>query len=188
MASTDSSRWNERYRQGWYSAPPQPPALLVDHAHLLPTQGLALDAAMGLGGGAGFLLAHGLQVVGVDISAVAASRAKACLPALWAVVADLSHFYLLPATFDVICNLYFLDRSLWPVYRRALHPGGLLFIVTFTRAMLEQKPEIDPQYLLEAGELCQAFEDWPVLFYEERWKSSEHGSPHAVASLITRSI
>ena len=184
--SEDALRWNIRYLQGWYSGDPQPPHLLLEHAGLLPTSGLALDAAMGLGGAASFLLEHGLRVIGVDISVVASTQAKRRFPALSAVVADLSVFYLPPATFDVICNFYYLNRSLWGEYRRALRKGGLLIIETLTRAMLEQKPDIDPGYLLEPGELRQAFEDWQILFYDEGWTQAEHGTPHAVASLVAR--
>ena len=64
---------------------------------------------------AAFLLARGLNVVGVDLSEVATREAKLRWPDLQAVLADLSHFGLPVAAFDVIINFYFLDRKLWPV-------------------------------------------------------------------------
>ena len=82
MSSGDADRWNSRYRSGPRTATDLPRSLLVDHANLLPSSGLALDIAMGLGGNAGFLIQRGLRVVGIDISLVALIRAKKHIPSL----------------------------------------------------------------------------------------------------------
>jgi hypothetical protein len=159
---------------------------LVENKHFLPRGGLALDAAMGLGGNAGFLLKHGLRVVGVDISSVAVGQAKARLPGLMAVIADLSYFYIPPHSFDAILNFYFLQRDLWPLYRSALRPGGVLFIETLTQEMLRLQPDTDPAYLLAPDELRRAFADWEILVYREGWERSRGGRLHPVASLVAR--
>jgi len=140
---------------------------------------------MGLGGNAAFLLARGLHVIGLDISEVAVRAAKARWPGLHAAVVDLSHFNLPAATFDVIVNFYFLDRRLWPMYRRALKPGGVLIIETLTHEMLTVRPDIDPIYLLKPGELGAAFEDWQVVTQRETWLNDE-GWLRAVAGLVGR--
>ena len=133
MPIQDAHRWNERYRENkHFSTFNSPRAFLIEHADLLPKQGLALDAAMGLGGNAGFLLERGLKVIGVDISEVAVRQAKARLPELMAVEADLTQFYLPDNTFDVIINFFYLQRDLWPQYVRALRPGGWLVLETLT--------------------------------------------------------
>ncbi len=186
MSAHDAERWNARYRESWYAGTVAPRQFLVDQAGLLPAQGLALEVAMGMGGTAGFLLERGLRVVGVDIAAVAVWQARARFPNLQAVVADLEAFYLPDLTFDVISNFYYLNRALWPGFRRALRPGGLLVFETLTRDMLVDMPDLEPGYLLEPGELRQAFADWEVLAYREAWIQSERGSRKAVASLAAR--
>ncbi len=186
MTPSDAHRWDERYRQDLQSRSRSPRPLLVENAGRLPVGGLALDVAMGPGTNAAYLLERGLQVVGVDVSAVAVGWAKARWPELMAVVADLNHFCLPGDTFDVVLNFYYLQRELWSAYRRILKPGGLLLIETFTQDMLAVKGEIDPQYLLEPGELRAAFQDWDILVYREGWVNSDHGNRRAVASLAAR--
>ncbi len=187
MENKDADRWNSRYlKNERFANYTQPRPFLLQNAGYLPTAGLALDLAMGLGGNSAFLLARGLQVLGVDISSVAVHKAKQRLPALMAVIADLTRFYLPPQSFDVILNFYYLQRDLWPQYLTALRPGGVLFFQTLTQEMLRFQPDTDPVYLLMPGELLQAFADWEVITYREGWEESRSGSPHAVASLVAK--
>ncbi len=187
MPQEDAERWDERYRDDQrYATFESPRPLLVEHSGLLPAEGLAIDAAMGLGGNAGFLLERGIRVIGVDISGVAVRRAKARLPGLMAVQADLTRFWFPPNTFDLILNFYYLQRDLWPTYLQGLRPGGLLFFETLTLKMLELLPETDPAYLLAPGELRQAFERLEILHYEEKWTAGRSGHQRAVASLVAR--
>lgn len=188
MPREDANRWNQRYRQPRYASISEPRAFLVQQERFLPNQGLALDIAMGLGANAGFLLEHGLKVVGVDISEDAAQSAKKRLPALDVIIADLTKFYLPTEKFDVILNFYYLQRDLWPEIRRALVPGGLLIAETMTVEMLQVQPEIDSKYLLNPGELHQAFGDWEVLDEREGWETSRQGHPRATASIAVRKL
>jgi tellurite methyltransferase len=185
MPVEDAERWNARYQEDKRYAGDIPARrFLVENADRLPLRGLALDAAMGLGGNAGFLLERGLRVVGVDISWVAARQAKAHLPRLMAVVADLTQLHLPDEAFDVILNFYYLQRDIWAQYRRALRPGGILVIETLMQEMHTIRPDIDPQYLLHPGELQAAFDDWQILAYREGWLETGTRHPRAVASLI----
>ena len=185
MPREDAIRWDARYISDKRHATRRGPrSFLVKNAGCLPGSGLALDVAMGLGDNAGFLLERGLDVVGVDISSVAVRRAKGRWPELMAVVADLTHFHLPPLTFDVILNFYYLQRELWPVYRRALRPGGILIMEALTQEMLSLKPATDPKHFLEPGELRQAFVDWQVLDYREGWLETGDEHRRAVASLV----
>jgi SAM-dependent methyltransferase len=187
MPLQDAERWNERYLQDKrYATFTGPRPFLVKNAHFLPTKGLALDVAMGLGGNAALLLERGLRVIGIDVSSVAVSTAKKRLPALMAVVADLADFHLPEARIDVILNFYYLQRDLWSQYQSALRPGGLLVIETLTHEMLRLHPETNPDYLLEPGELRQAFSEMEILVYREGWEESRVGQPQAVASLVAR--
>jgi tellurite methyltransferase len=187
MPSEDAERWNARYQEDErYAGDPPPRRFLVENAACLPLSGQALDAAMGLGGNAAFLLERGLQVVGVDVSWVAVRQARARLPGLMAAVADLTRFPLPDERFDVILNFYYLNRDLWAQYHRALRPGGILVIETLTQEMHSLRPDIDPSYLLHPGELKAAFGDWQILAEREGWVESGTRHPKAVASLIAR--
>jgi tellurite methyltransferase len=186
VSRNDAQRWDLRYQTEFRDSFEVPRPFLVENANLLPASGLALDVAMGLGGNADFLLKHGFHVIGVDISSVAIRRATAHLPGLMPVVADLTHFYLLPASFDLIINFLYLQCDLWPVYQAALKPGGILIFETLTQDMRIIHPEIDPQFLLKAGELATAFPTLQTLVYREGWQESLSKHPRALASLIAQ--
>jgi tellurite methyltransferase len=194
MPTEDANRWNLRYLADPRNSFEQPRTLLLEHADLLPFNGLALDIAMGLGGNASFLLQHGLRVIGVDISYVAVRKAKIELPTLLGVVADLHKFHIPPNTFDVIINFLYLQRDLWMPITIGLKKGGVLFIECLMEDMLSIHPEINPAFLLKAGELQQAFlqanlgMDLEILYYTEGWHSTVTSHPRATASLVARRI
>ena len=186
MAQSDAIRWNKRYQEArgdWHQAA-RP--FLVENARLLPEHGLALDLAMGMGQNSQFLLERGLEVIGVDISIIAARLASQRCPRLMAAVADLEHYRFPPAAFDVILNLYFLERNWFYEYSRLLKPGGVLVFETLASLMRTVKPELNPAHLLEPGELRAAFAGWDILVYREGWVESAHGHQKAVASMIAR--
>ncbi len=184
MSHPDTLHWNRRYEEENRASFERPRPLLLEQMWRLPVHGLALDAAMGLGGNAGCLLAHGLSVMGVDVSDTALCQAKARYPALMAVQADLAQFFLPEKTFDVILNFFYLERRIWPAYTQALKPGGILIFETLTDEMLAIHPEINPMYLLSPGELLHAFPELEVLVYREGWVEHATQHPRAVASLV----
>jgi tellurite methyltransferase len=182
----DADRWNERYQASRRYSFERPRPFLIQQAALLPGGGLALDAAMGLGGNSEFLLSRGLRVIGLDISEVAVRKACRRLPGLAAAVVDLTRIRLPHDFFDVIVNFFYLERELWRQYQQALKPGGLLVYETLTVDMLEMQPEIEREYLLEKGELARAFEDMEILQYREGWDEGEAGHRRATAALVAR--
>ena len=187
MPNPARERWDIRYKvEDNFSHYQGPRPYLVRCSEWLPASGLALDAASGLGNNAAYLLDCGLNVVGVDISSVGLRKARKRLPDLWAVQADLPRLEFPPATFDLIINFYFLERSLIPAYHRWLRPGGLLIFETLTTEMLNFKPELNPDFLLQPGELREAFNAWEILDYQEGWLSPQDGKQKAVASLAAR--
>lgn len=192
MSNEAASRWNIRYQEDSKNSFESPRALLLEHADLLPKEGLALDLAMGLGGNAGYLLQQGLRVIGVDISSTAVRKACARLPEMVGVVADLEHFYIPPNTFNVIINFFYLQRDLWLPITHGLKESGVLFIECLTEDMLSVHPEINPEFLLRSGELCQSFmegemgEKLDILYYREGWQPTENSHHRATASLIAR--
>lgn len=186
MPLEDAHRWNTRYQHDLRDSFTEPRSLLVDNAHLLPTSGLAIDLAMGLGGNAAFLIEYGLQVIGVDISDTAIRNACESLPQLIPVIADLTNFFLPVASFNVIINFFYLQRDLWPLIALALKPGGILIYETLTIDMQVIHPEIDPEFLLLPGELAQAFPGLQTITYKEGWQNLHSRHPRPVASLVAR--
>ena len=99
-----------------------------------------------LGCGAGIpatreLAGHGLQVIGVDFSAVQLRRARRLVPAARLIQADMTALQLRPASADAVVSLYALihvpladQQALFPRIRDWLRPGGyFLAIVGATR-------------------------------------------------------
>ncbi len=188
MPEADANRWNERYRQEQFSRRQAPRPLLVKNGNLLPQAGLCLDVAMGTGNNAAFLLKFGLSVVGVDIAAAGLRVARQNFPGLNCILADLTQICFPKQAFDVILNFYYLQRDLFSSFKSWLKPGGVLFFETLTTSMLEIKPDIQEEYLLQPGELRNAFSDWEIIQYSEGWSSSIHGHQRAIASMIARNI
>jgi tellurite methyltransferase len=186
MPANDAVRWNKRYREDQPMSSHTARSFLVENRHYIPGSGLALDVAMGTGANAALLLECGLQVVGVDISAVAVQQAKQRYPQIMALIGDLSELSFPDRKFDVILNFYYLQRDLWADFRRILKPGGLLILETLNVGMLAIKPDTHPDFLLRPGELRQAFQDWDLIAYREGVVPSDHNHSKAVSSLVAR--
>ncbi len=184
MSLIDADRWNLRYatnsRQTFASAR----TWLTSHVDVLPKTGLGLDIAMGLGGNGGFLLSQGLKVVGVDIAEVAVRKALKSHPGLMVFVADLTRVEFPVEIFDVVCNFFYLDRSLWPHIQRWMKPGGLLFYETLLEDQHAINPGLNPAHLLAKGELVSAFPGLRIIEYVEGWYGEAH--PRSTARLIAR--
>jgi SAM-dependent methyltransferase len=179
--------WDERYRQqenlDW-----RPMPLLV-RAAASAAPGHALDLACGAGRHALYLAQLGWEVTAVDGSEVAIGivrqRAGAARLALDARLADLEHggFSLEPDRYDLVCDFFYLERSLFPRIRAGVRPGGL-FVATIH--MFDDTPDLrprNPAFLLHPGELAAAFAGWELVHAAER---KEDERRRKVAELIAR--
>ena len=146
----------------------EPTRWLVDHAHLLPLSGDAIDVACGNGRNALWLAARGFNTLAVDRNATAIAQlsdaARQRRLSLRAEVADLEEgrpeSLVLPvgeaplaSAFDVVVVVHYLHRPLFPALVAALRPGGILIYETFTRAQALRGKPTNPAFLLEPGEL-----------------------------------
>ena len=176
-------------RASEHVTPQQPVPLLTEYAHLLPSNGSALDLACGAGRNAIFLAQRGLEVTGIDRSKDVLAEAeeaaeKSGVQVKW-VAEDLetaTHPLSLPQNhYDVITCFYYRDPRLYPQIFAALRPGGILFYETFTLDQLQHDfgPR-DPDHLLAPGELLRVFQRLELLFYREM------ALEKAVAGLIAR--
>ena len=110
---------------------------VADLARLLPPRARVVD----LGCGAGIpatreLDDHGLQVIGVDFSAVQLRRARGLVPGASLVQADMTALHLAPASVDAVVSFYALihvpladQQPLFPRIRSWLRPGGYFLAI-----------------------------------------------------------
>ncbi len=189
MSLSDAFRWNTRYsneKYVWENYPPK--QLLLDYESLLPSGGLVLDAASGLGATGRYLSRKGFQVISLDISINGLRMAQEKyqdigLPFHGAVF-DLSTPWLPEDHFCVILNFCFLERgALWE-YQKSLKPGGLLFFESFVK----DREDINySNHYLEKGELPAAFKGFDVIHYGQIDWMSHHSSSHRkVDQLVAR--
>lgn len=190
-ADPERRLWDDRYRSGDHRVPAEADPLVRDVADGLPPGSLALDLACGPGRNALHLARQGHRVVAVDLSQVALERLsdearREELPVM-PVQADLARFTVPPASFDLVVDVHFLERALFPVIRRALRPGGRLVFTTFTTREIDGfGRDLPRRLLLEPGELRRAFADLDVLRYEEDVFRRCGGRRRAMARLIAR--
>jgi tellurite methyltransferase len=146
--------------------------------------------ACGDGRNAGYLAQLGFEVDAVDVSDVAIDALRAAADARGLSVhprrCDLEEAGLTEADYDVIVQINYLQRGLFGDLVRALGPGGLLILETFTRADLEALGNhVEARYLLDAGELPASFPELEVIRHREA--VVEHGGrTRAVAGLVAR--
>ncbi len=182
------SDWDAKYRLAAEAPPSEPASIVRELLPLLPP-GPALDIACGTGRHALFLAGRGQHVTAVDFSNVALDilevrarrmhvpvrrseilheAGRPTYRGIELMQADLERTNLPERCYDLILCIQYLQRSLFPKMRRALRPNGVLLIETFTRAQLEfEGGPRNPAYLLETGELREAFPELSVLFYRE---------------------
>jgi 2-polyprenyl-3-methyl-5-hydroxy-6-metoxy-1,4-benzoquinol methylase len=156
MAESDRERWDRKYAAGEGPAHFEPKPFLTEHRHLL-TGGRALDVACGFGGTALYLASLGYRVDAIDVSSVGLSQAEAEARRrnlrINFVQADLARWAVPPLHYDLITVFYYLNRAIMPGLVSGLRPGGLLFQATRNTRYLSVRPDFDPAFLLEVGEL-----------------------------------
>lgn len=188
MSIPENQKWDDRYmRESDFWLGQEPRQLLTSFADILPAEGRALDAASGVGNNALYLAQKGLKVFALDISEIALHLAKQRMGAidipLEAAVVDLSNPWLPEEYFVVIINFHFLERATFPIYRKALIPGGLLFFDTFTQL----KGSDSPEYYLRPGELLDHYRDYEIIHYsEDQLPPSESHPKRGITKLVAR--
>jgi SAM-dependent methyltransferase len=179
--------WDERHRG---RPPGQAEPFLVAMLARIPHAGLALDVAAGRGRNALALARAGLAVVAVDRSIEAirtvAATARTRRLAIWPVVANLDNFHLKDESFDVIVNINFLDRALFPQFVRALKPGGILIADTFLVDHAAIGHPRDPRFLLGHGELRALADGLEIEEYREGLSDYPGAEPAYRASMAAR--
>ena len=150
MSRGDGNRWDERYAK--LGPPPiaaiQLPGVFSGYAPEFPSAGSALDLACGHGGAAVWLAQRGVDVLGVDVSAVAVADLDDGLPPG-------------PAVDAIVCNK-FRDSRLYGAIAQRLAPGGLLAIAVLSEVGGDPGP-----FRAVGGELRAAFADLTTIAADE---------------------
>jgi SAM-dependent methyltransferase len=151
----------------------EPTRWLLEHEHLLPQGGRALDVASGQGRNAIWLALRGLNTLAVDrdeaaVEFIREEARRQGLP-LRADRLDLERgSATLPEdSYDVIVVVHYLHRPLFPQLKAALRRNGVLVYETFTRAQAERGKPTNPAFLLEPGELRELVEPLEIVVERE---------------------
>lgn len=176
MSAADRTRWNQRYLAGDAPVEIKPNRWLMRHVDMLDSVAVArraagqtptaLDVACGAGGTVIWLAQRGWLATGVDVSDAAlalathAAVAQGVTERTCFLPVDLDEWRPPPEAFDCVTCFYFLSRPLWPWLRAAVRPGGLLALQTHHAGVLKVRPDANPAYLLETGELAALIAGW----------------------------
>jgi SAM-dependent methyltransferase len=179
-------QWNERYRAREQLFTEPSPLVAGFSRKLGP--GLALDLACGPGRNSLYLAAQGWRVTAVDGSPLAIEilreRALERKLEIESAVADLesNEFDIESGSNDLICDCYYLQRSLIPKMKLGVRPGGI--IVAIVHLAEADQPQGTPTRA-RPGELRDIFEGWKIL-HEYEGKSREACHQRPVAELVAQ--
>jgi 2-polyprenyl-3-methyl-5-hydroxy-6-metoxy-1,4-benzoquinol methylase len=182
--SADWNRvWKERSDQ-----PLRPDSWLQRVLPLLPG-GSVLDVACGRGRNALFLAEKGYDVTAVDAveEGLAQLKSEAQRRGLSLTLhrQDLEAKPALPGgEYDVVLQFFYLQRSLFPYLKRAVRPGGVAVVRTFSHAGPWPGGPAHAEYALEEGELPELFAGWEILLHEEGLEQSHRGG--SMAGIVAR--
>lgn len=156
----DQRRWDERYMSKGPASvgAVKPPGVFAAYADMFPTTGRAFDIACGQGFAAVWLAQRGLQVIGMDVSAVAIGQAREL--ARHSGVDDRCRFDVVDLDdglpdgppVDVILCHKFRDCRLDHACIDRLAPGGLLAMSALSEVDAAPGP-----FRTAPGELTAAF-------------------------------
>ena len=148
--------------------------VLLQNQHLLPSDGVALDYACGLGANALLLARHNLDTNAWDISTVALKKLTTCAESrglkICTLVRDVEKYPPAPDSFDVIVVSNFLHRPSFPRLVTALRRNGLFFYQTFIANKISELGPKNPDYLLATNELLRLCKGLEILVYREEGK------------------
>lgn len=186
--------WNQRYSSDGFAYGTEPNSFLVENAKLLT--GSVLSLAEGEGRNAVFLATLGLDVLGVDGSAVGLKKAHQLAASkgvtIRTEVADLAT-YEPPANFygSVVSIFAHLPsdvrRRLYRLVEQSLKPGGIILLEAYSKSQLSRDtggPK-DPDMLMTVVDIQKEFPDCEVILCHEIEREVVEGEFHTgMASVV----
>jgi SAM-dependent methyltransferase len=162
MTEKDRKKWDSRYLKNMGASDPS--SILKAFLDLAPS-GNALDIACGNGRNSLFLAEKGFKVDAVDISTVAMNHLASRDPNINVICQDIDAWEIPQNRYELIVNVRFLDRRLFPMIHDGLRPCGVLIFESFIGGKKDE-------YCLKQDELRYAFQSLHIVYYEE--KKSDH--------------
>jgi SAM-dependent methyltransferase len=160
---SDRQKWNQKYETEQL---PDAPSSIVKQFFSLAGGKKALDIATGNGRNALFLANQGFAVDAVDISDAGLNLFAGKHENVRPICADLDNFDIAPEQYDLILNIKYLNRRLFPYICEGLKRGGVLIFQTFLDSADENTEQPHCRdYLLRENELLHAFLSLRILYY-----------------------
>jgi SAM-dependent methyltransferase len=190
------ARWNQRFAGDDYHFGTEPSPLLVAYRSLLAAGRTALAVADGEGRSGVWLAEQGLDVLSIDFSAPALAKAQRLAEARNVAIrteqASLDGWDWGAGRFDVIAAIYIqfanpaLRARIFAGIRRALTPGGLLFLQGYRPEQLAYGTGGPPfiENLYTRAMLEEAFGDLEILHLREHDSVVAEGRGHAGMSAL----
>ena len=180
----DRLKWNQKYETEQLS---DAPAAIVKQFFNLAGGKRALDIAAGNGRNALFLADQGFAVDAVDISDAGLNQFAGKHANVQPICADLDNFDILPNRYDLIINIKYLNRRLFPYIRAGLKRGGILIFQTFLDSPDGGKEQpLCRDYRLRENELLHAFLSLKILLYREGKEKSHDDATHLATLVAAR--
>jgi tellurite methyltransferase len=187
----DRIKWNKKHLES--SEPDKPSHIVMDFCKIAKDK-RALDIACGTGRNAVYLAQQGFTVDAVDISEVGLKKLLGKNLSIRPICADLDHFDIAPNHYDLIINIRYLNRRLFPYIKEGLVPGGVLIFESFmdnpsdnpSKDKKGSNKDHQPScrdYLFRENELLHGFLSLKVKYYRE--VEIQHAGSHQwTASLV----
>jgi tellurite methyltransferase len=179
----DKTRWNNKHQN--VPMPIKPSEIVIEYVKET-MNAKALDIACGVGRNTHYLAKLGYEIDAVDISDYALSQIEDS-KMIHTIETDLTKYVITPNSYDLIVNINYLERKLFPSIITGLKYGGVLIFQTFITANgVGYHNPSNPDFLLQSNELPTVFRDLTTLFYEERDEQNMYGEKVKIASLVAR--
>ncbi|MGD8961735.1 MAG: class I SAM-dependent methyltransferase [Desulfobacterales bacterium] len=185
MMLQDRLKWNARYQTETF---PNAPSAIVKKYAKMASGKKALDIAAGNGRNALFLAGQGFVVDAIDIAETGLSLFSGRHPHVRSICADFDDFNIPANRYDLIVNIKFLNRRLFPYIKAGLNPGGILIFQTYLD--LSDPAQTSPDhadYYLRENELLHAFLSLKILLYSET-EEPKNSETNWLASLVAIKI
>jgi tellurite methyltransferase len=181
----DETKWNKRYVSGTY---PTDPNEIVQSYFRLARCGRALDIAAGSGRNSIFLADKGFTTEAVDVAVKGLEHIEAVRSDIKLIHQDLDTYQIRKNSYDLIVNINFLQRRLFPYIKAGLKHNGILIFQTFMDPVLtggtcERKKK---DRYLTPNELLHSFLVLQVILYEEKEVVFSNGEKLKTATLVAR--
>jgi len=196
MSDSEYQRWESRFASPEYIFGLEPNVFLATHKQLLPKQGRALAIADGEGRNGVWLAEQGLDVLSIDFSSAAQSKAQALARQRGVVIRtrllDVARYDWPESAFDVVVDIFtqFSDpaerKAKFAGIRKSLKPGGLLLLQGYRPEQIVYGtggPK-SPAHMYTRALLESEFSTFSRVQIEEQDVEMREGTAHAGMSAV----